>query len=139
MTAPTGVVAEAPQTVTAPCPLRRRQSGPAACRNRTAKVNYRHWTRYSDQDATVYPAMSRRLGEEGTTVYSVLIGTDGKAIQRAFGEIQRWLDKTAYDDTVMRRRYTPGTRDGVPVALIVQRTHHLGTAIVLLTSRALLF
>ena len=74
--------------------------------------------RYSDQDATVYPAMSRRLGEEGTTVYSVLIGIDGKAVSARLVKSSGFerLDKAAYD-TIMRRRYTPGTRDGVPVAL----------------------
>ena len=74
--------------------------------------------RYSDQDQTVYPAMSRRLGEQGTTVLKVLIGPDGKAISAQLVKSSGFerLDKAAYD-TVMRRRYVPGTRDGVPIAL----------------------
>lgn len=74
--------------------------------------------RYSDQDQTVYPAMSRRMGEQGTAVWRVLIGTDGKAVQAQLVKSSGFerLDKAAYD-TVMRRRYLPGTRDGVPVAL----------------------
>ena len=74
--------------------------------------------RYSDQDQTVYPPMSRRLGEQGTAVWRVLIGADGKAVQAQLVKSSGFerLDKAAYD-TVMRRRYLPGTRDGVPVAL----------------------
>ena len=74
--------------------------------------------RYSDQDQTVYPAMSRRMGEQGTAVWRVLIGTDGKAVQAQLIKSSGFerLDKAAYD-TVMHRRYLPGTRDGVPVAL----------------------
>ena len=116
-TAPTGVVTQAPQAVAA---------GPSAAAPATAaaaqgpaKIELPSLdARYSDQDATIYPAMSRRLGEEGTTVYSVLIGTDGKAISARLVKSSGFerLDKAAYD-TVMRRRYTPGTRDGVPVAL----------------------
>ena len=116
-TAPTGVITQAPQAVSA---------APAAAAPSTAtaspgpaKIELPSLdARYSDQDATVYPAMSRRLGEEGTTVHSVLIGTDGKAISARLVKSSGFerLDKAAYD-TVMRRRYTPGTRDGVPVAL----------------------
>ena len=62
--------------------------------------------------------MSRRLGEQGIAVWRVLIGTDGKAVQAQLIKSSGFerLDKAAYD-TVMRRRYLPGTRDGVPVAL----------------------
>lgn len=115
--APTGVVTQAPQAVAAapaaaaPSPAQA-APGPAKIELPSADA------RYSDQDATVYPAMSRRLGEEGTTVYSVLIGPDGRAISARLVKSSGFerLDKAAYD-TVMRRRYTPGTRDGVPVAL----------------------
>ena len=115
--APTGVITQAPQavaaapTAAAPSPA---QATPGPAKIELPSVD----ARYSDQDATVYPAMSRRLGEEGTTVYSVLIGPDGKAISARLVKSSGFdrLDKAAYD-TVMRRRYTPGTRDGVPVAL----------------------
>ncbi|MFM9899841.1 MAG: energy transducer TonB [Polaromonas sp.] len=116
-TAPTGVISQAPQAVAA-APAAAAPS-PAPATPGPAKIELPSLdARYSDQDATVYPAMSRRLGEEGTTVYSVLIGTDGKAISARLVKSSGFerLDKAAYD-TVMRRRYTPGTRDGVPVAL----------------------
>ena len=116
-TAPTGVLSQAPQAVAAaPAPA---APSPATAAPGPAKIELPSVdARYSDQDATVYPAMSRRLGEEGTTVYSVLIGADGKAISARLVKSSGFerLDKAAYD-TVMRRRYTPGTRDGVPVAL----------------------
>ena len=116
-TAPTGVITQAPQAVAAAPAAAAPSPAPAA--TGPAKIELPSLdARYSDQDATVYPAMSRRLGEEGTTVYSVLIGTDGKAISARLVKSSGFerLDKAAYD-TVMRRRYTPGTRDGVPVAL----------------------
>lgn len=74
--------------------------------------------RYSDQDQTIYLAMSRRMGEQDTAVWRVLIGTDGKAVQAQPVKTSGFerLDKAAYD-TVMRRRYLPGTLYGVPVAL----------------------
>lgn len=118
-TAPTGVVSQAPQTVAAAPTAEAPSAAAAPAPPGPAKIELPSLdARYSDQDATVYPAMSRRLGEEGTTVYSVLIGTDGKAISARLVKSSGFerLDKAAYD-TVMRRRYTPGTRDGVPVAL----------------------
>lgn len=116
-TAPTGVIAPTPQTVAA-APVAAAPSTASATPG-PAKIELPSLdARYSDQDATVYPAMSRRLGEEGTTVYSVLIGIDGKAVSARLVKSSGFerLDKAAYD-TIMRRRYTPGTRDGVPVAL----------------------
>ena len=116
-TAPTGVVSQAPQAEAA-APSAAAPATAAAAQG-PAKIELPSLdARYSDQDATVYPAMSRRLGEEGTTVYSVLIGADGKAVSARLVKSSGFerLDKAAYD-TVMRRRYTPGTRDGVPVAL----------------------
>jgi protein TonB len=121
--APTGVVVQAPQAVAAPPPAAAAPSpaapSPAAATPGPARIELPSLdARYSDQDATVYPAMSRRLGEEGTTVYNVLIGTDGKAVNARLVKSSGFerLDKAAYD-TIMRRRYSPGTRDGVPVAL----------------------
>jgi protein TonB len=65
-----------------------------------------------------YPAMSRRLREEGTSVIRVLIGTDGRAqdarIARSSG-FER-LDEAALA-TARSWRYVPGTRGGVPEAM----------------------
>jgi periplasmic protein TonB len=65
-----------------------------------------------------YPAISKRLGEQGKVVLRVLIGTDGTA-QRA--EIQQSsgferLDQAALA-TVLRWHYVPGKRGGVAEAM----------------------
>ena len=61
-----------------------------------------------------YPAISRRLNEQGKTMVRVLIGADGQP-QRA--EIAKSSGYTRLDDaaiaTVMRWRYAPGKRGGV--------------------------
>lgn len=65
-----------------------------------------------------YPAMSKRLNEQGTVRLNVLIGPDGlaqKAEIRQSSGFER-LDKAALE-TVMKWRYQPGKRDGMPVAM----------------------
>lgn len=65
-----------------------------------------------------YPAMSRRLGEQGKVVIRVLIGADGlpqKAEIRQSSGFER-LDQSALT-TVMKWRYVPGKRGGVPEAM----------------------
>lgn len=65
-----------------------------------------------------YPALSRRMNEQGKSVIKVLIGADGlpkKAeIARSSGFDR--LDQTALS-TVMRWRFVPGKRNGVPEAM----------------------
>ena len=65
-----------------------------------------------------YPAISRRLNEQGKTTVRVLIGTDGLP-QRA--EISKSSGFSRLDDaamaTVMRWRYVPGKRGGVAEAM----------------------
>lgn len=64
-----------------------------------------------------YPALSRRLGEQGKVVVSVLIGIDGTAqqaqIKRSSGYER--LDQAALA-TVRSWRYAPAKRNGVPEA-----------------------
>ena len=65
-----------------------------------------------------YPALSKRLGEQGKVVVRTLIGTDGRAqevqLQQSSG-FER-LDQAAL--TAARQwRYVPGKRDGVPQAM----------------------
>lgn len=65
-----------------------------------------------------YPPMSKRLGEQGKAVVRVLIGADGlpqKAELRQSSGFER-LDQSALA-TVMKWRYVPGKRDGVPEAM----------------------
>ena len=63
----------------------------------------------------VYPAVSKRLGEQGKIVLRVLIGADGipqKVEIKQSSGFER-LDRQAVD-TVSRWRFVPGTRNGVP-------------------------
>ncbi len=65
-----------------------------------------------------YPPLSERLGEQGNVVYKVWIGTDGRPQRAELVSSSGFprLDKAAYD-TVMRWRYVPGKRNGVPEAM----------------------
>lgn len=65
-----------------------------------------------------YPAMSKRLNEQGRTVISVLIGTDGLPQQPQIARSSGYdrLDQAALT-TVMRWRFVPGKRDGAPQAM----------------------
>ena len=65
-----------------------------------------------------YPPLSKRLGEQGKVVVRVLIGTDGtaqKAEIRTSSGFER-LDQAGLA-TVMKWRYVPGKRAGVPEAM----------------------
>jgi protein TonB len=65
-----------------------------------------------------YPPLSRRLGEQGQVVIRVLIGADGSAQQaevRRSSGFER-LDQAALQ-TVLKWRYIPGKRGGVPEAM----------------------
>jgi protein TonB len=65
-----------------------------------------------------YPAMSKRMGEQGKVVVHVLIGVDGlpqKAEIKQSSGFDR-LDKAALN-TVLSWKYVPGKRGGVPEAM----------------------
>ena len=61
-----------------------------------------------------YPAISKRLGEQGKVVVRVLIGVDGQAEKAEIRESSGFdrLDQAALT-TVLRWRYVPGKRGGV--------------------------
>jgi periplasmic protein TonB len=67
-----------------------------------------------------YPRMSSRLGEEGTTIMRVLIGTDGRALDAQVAKSSGFarLDQAA-DETVRKWKYVPGKRGGVPEVMWV--------------------
>jgi protein TonB len=64
-----------------------------------------------------YPPISQRLGEEGTTLLSFTINTDGSvsgpSISKSSG-FQRLDDASL--NCVTRWKYKPATQDGVPVS-----------------------
>ncbi len=69
---------------------------------------------YLQNPKPVYPAMSKRLGEQGKTVVRVLIGVDGlpkSASIRTSSGYER-LDEAARA-AVLTWRYVPGKRNGV--------------------------
>ncbi|WP_143896499.1 energy transducer TonB, partial [Tepidimonas sediminis] len=73
---------------------------------------------YLNNPPPAYPALSRRLGEQGRVVLRVRIEPDGTASAaeiRTSSGYER-LDKAALE-AVLRWRYVPGKRDGVPEAM----------------------
>jgi len=68
-----------------------------------------------------YPAISERLGEAGSVVVAMLVGTDGKVsdsrVQTSSGYPR--LDEAARKG-LSRCRFTPGTVDGQPAAAWAQ-------------------
>ena len=70
---------------------------------------------YLQNNKANYPALSRRLGEQGQVMLRVLIGTDGVAQKAEISTSSGYerLDQAALA-TVLRWRYAPGRRAGVP-------------------------
>lgn len=73
---------------------------------------------YLNNPKPSYPALSRRLGEQGKVVVRVLIGADGTAQQAEIRTSSGYarLDQAALA-TVRSWRYAPGKRGGVPEAM----------------------
>ena len=76
---------------------------------------------YQAKSPPVYPAMSRRMGEQGRVVMRVLIGADGVPQQAEVLQSSGHgrLDRAAAD-AVMRWRFVPGKRGGVPETMWFQ-------------------
>jgi protein TonB len=76
---------------------------------------------YQAKSPPVYPAMSRRMGEQGRVVMRVLIGADGVPQQAEVLQSSGHgrLDRAAAD-AVMRWRYVPGKRGGLPETMWFQ-------------------
>lgn len=76
------------------------------------------YARYNAFPESEYPDQSRRLGEEGEVIISVLVGADGKVtdgkIEKSSG-FER-LDKAALDYYMRRGRFRAGIKDGQPIA-----------------------
>ena len=73
---------------------------------------------YLNNPRPPYPPLSKRLGEQGKVVVRVFIEVDGTAARaevRQSSGFER-LDQTAVQ-TVLRWRYVPGKRAGVPEAM----------------------
>ena len=73
---------------------------------------------YQHKPLPPYPPMSKRLGEQGTALVEVWIGSDGlpkQASVRKSSGFER-LDKASVD-AVMAWRYNPGKRGSTPEAM----------------------
>jgi protein TonB len=66
----------------------------------------------------LYPGMSKRLGEQGQVIHSVLIGVDGLPVSAQLVQSSGFdrLDQAAYT-AVMGWHYVPGKRNGTPAAM----------------------
>jgi protein TonB len=73
---------------------------------------------YLQNPKPVYPGISKRLGEQGQVIHSVLIGIDGNPISAKLVKSSGFdrLDQAAYK-AVMSWRYSPGKRNGVPTQM----------------------
>ncbi|MEZ5564798.1 MAG: energy transducer TonB [Gammaproteobacteria bacterium] len=75
--------------------------------------------RYRGRFQPGYPPTSRRLGEEGSVIISVLVGADGKVqdakVQKSSGFAR--LDEAALKHALRAWRFTPGSEDGKAVAM----------------------
>ena len=73
---------------------------------------------YLQNPRPTYPSVSKRLGEQGLVVHSVLIGVDGLPVSAKLVTSSGFarLDQAAFV-AVLRWRYTPGKRNGVPAAM----------------------
>lgn len=73
---------------------------------------------YLNNPKPSYPALSKRLGEQGTVVVRVLIGVDGTAQQAEISSSSGHprLDQAALA-VVLKWRFVPGKRGGVPEAM----------------------
>ena len=94
-------------------------SGPATAASAPARVELPSASAdYLDNPKPAYPPLSRRLREEGKVVLRVLIDTDGSAARaeiRSSSGYER-LDQAALQ-TVLRWRYVPARRNGLPEAM----------------------
>jgi protein TonB len=114
--APTGVVAQPKplQPITAPVAAVAAPAPVAAPKVELPSSD----ADYLQNPKPAYPAMSRRLGEQGKVVVRVLIGVDGTAQKAEIRQSSGFdrLDQAALA-TTQRWRYVPGKRGGVAEAM----------------------
>jgi len=100
----------APPTTVAAAPARETPAAPV-------RVGPRFDASWSGNAPPPYPAMARRMGEEGEVRLDVQVGQDGTVLdvrlKKSSGS--QLLDQTAIE-TVKKWRFTPATVDGKPVA-----------------------
>lgn len=67
----------------------------------------------------IYPAMSKRLGEEGTVVLLLTVSEEGRVTEAKIDQSSGFerLDEAASKEAVRSWRFLPGTRNGKPEAM----------------------
>ena len=107
--APVGVVAPAPVATPVAAPTSAAPPAPARLELPSSAADY------LQNPKPPYPALSKRLNEQGKVVVRVLIGLDGTAQQAEIKQSSGFdrLDQAALN-TVLRWRYVPGKRAGIP-------------------------
>lgn len=65
----------------------------------------------------LYPAMARRLHKQGTVVVSVLVDETGKVVEAKLVQTVMATFDSAVLRAAKRARFTPGTKNGVPVRM----------------------
>ena len=112
--APAGSLTPSPATVPAPvAPAPAAPAAPAAPSAPAIQLPSSN-ADYLQNPKPAYPALSKRLGEQGKVIVRVLIGADGtpkNAELRQSSGFER-LDQAALN-TVLKWRYVPGKRAGV--------------------------
>ncbi len=73
--------------------------------------------RYRSGFQPPYPSASQRIGEEGTVVVRVVVGTDGRVVRASVARSSGFarLDEAAVKRALASWRFVPALRDGVPV------------------------
>jgi protein TonB len=110
--APVGVIEPAPVAPPVAAPVAVAAPAPARVELPSSDADY------LQNPKPPYPAMSKRLGEQGKVVLRVLIGLDGTAQKAEIKQSSGFdrLDQSALA-TVLRWRYVPGKRAGVAEAM----------------------
>ena len=116
--APVGVIEPQPPAPPILAPVAPQPPAPPAPPAAPAVVAPSSNASYLNNPPPTYPAVSRRLGEQGLVVLRVLIGTDGLPQKVEINQSSGFdrLDRQA-QDAVMRWRFVPGKRNGVPEAM----------------------
>jgi protein TonB len=110
--APVGVITPAPVTPPVAAPMAAAPPAPARVDLPSSDADY------LQNPKPPYPALSKRLGEQGKVIVRVLIGVEGTAQKAEIKQSSGFdrLDQAALA-TVLRWRYVPGKRAGVPEAM----------------------
>lgn len=116
--APTGTITSQPAPVPAAAPAAAPVAAPPAPAAPKKVELPSSDADYLQNPRPAYPAISKRLGEQGKVLVRVLIGADGLPQKAEISQSSGYdrLDQVAVN-TVLKWRYVPGKRGGVPESM----------------------